>query len=720
MPDDAPVAPTRPVERTHHGDTVTDEYDWLRDRDDPEVAAYLSAENDWCEQRTRHLRPLVDKLLADLDARTVETELSVPELVHHELNGQRRTYWYYTRTAEGQQYPMLSRLPVVVGAPPDPWSGPEGEEILFDGNVEAQDSEFAALGPIKVSPDGRLLAYGLDKTGDEHYTVSIRDLATQTPIDQPLTDVGAQLAWVGSSYLCYARYDDARRPYAIVQHRLGTAVSEDEVIVTEEDQKFRLSVRESRDRRWLLVSSSSYSSSETRLRSVSEPTGPMRIVAPRADDVTYRVEVAGDRLLITHNAHGPDFELSQAPLEATSSAQWRPVIPHSDGTRILRADAYEQQIVISLRRQGLTALHILPRTPNGHLGVGEDVTFDESVYRVTATPGPNYDDVDVRMAYTSLLTPPSILSYNVLTRRLRVIKQMRVLDHPERGPFDPDQYEQRREWAEAEDGTKIPISLVGSKETLRGGPAPTVLYGYGAYEFPIEPDFDGLRISLLDRGFVFALAHVRGGGELGRPWYAAGRRLDKINSFTDFLACAHHLIDTGVSDPDRIGAEGTSAGGLVVGAATNLEPELFRAVHADVPYVDPLTTGLDPELPLTVAEWEQWGDPVHDPEAYAYIKSYAPYENVQPARYPAILATASLNDTRVSYAEAAKWIARLRATAKADDDRPILLKTELVAGHGGVTGRYSQWEDAAFRMAWLMDQLGGDAPRNSDAEGEAE
>ena len=707
MTGEAPVARTEPVERTHHGDTVVDDYDWLRSADDPRVTGYLQAENDWCDEQTRHLRPLIDELVADLAGRTVETELTVPQLVHHDLDGERRTYWYYGRSVKGREYPLLSRLPLVVGVPPDSWSGPDGEEVLFDGEVEAAGSAHLGIGRIRVSPDGRLVAYAVDRNGDERYELRVRDLATGMPVDAPIRDVGGTLAWVGSSRLCYLRRDDAQRPFQVLQHRLGTSAEEDLLLLDETDEKFRVAMRESRDRRWLLVTSSSLSSGDTRIRAVSEPDGPLRLVTPRRPGIRYRVELASDRLLITHNANDPDFELAQAPLECTSAEQWSTLIAHQDGVRIIRADAYRQHVVVSMRCDGLSALHIMPRIPNGPFGRGEDVTFEEPVYDVSADPGANYDDVDVRLGYSSLLTPPAILSYNVLTRKLRTVKEMPVLPHPDRGPYDRSSYVQRREWAEAPDGTRVPISLVAARETLDRGPAPTVVYGYGAYEHPTEPDFDGLRLSLLDRGFVFAIAHVRGGGELGRPWYLGGNKANKANSFTDFIACTEHLISRGYSDPERIGAQGASAGGLLVAAAVNLRPDLFRAVHTDVPFVDPLTTGLDPDLPLTITEWDQWGDPLHDPDAYATIKSYAPYENVRAARYPAILATASLNDTRVSYAEAAKWVARIRATVPADDARPVLLRTHLDAGHGGVTGRYEQWDEDAFRLAWLIDQLGG-------------
>lgn len=705
MPQDPPVAQRRPSAHEYHGVTREDCYSWLGATDDSAVVDYLRAENDWCEQQTQHLEPIVNELLDELETRTVETELSLPQLVHHTIEGRRRTYWYYSRTRKGQQYPVLSRLSVRNEAPPDPWAGPEGEEILLDGNLEASSGQYFGLGPMRVSPDSRVLAYGVDRDGDERYVLHLKDLATGMPIDTPIHDTAAHLAWAGVTHLFYTRYDDSRRPFQVFRHRLGTDPASDVLIMTEEDEKLWLALRESRDRRWVLITAGSPTTSETRILSCAEPEAAFRVVAPRTAGLKYRVELAGDRLMITHNRDGADFALAQAPLEATSLDQWAPVIPHTPGTRIQRADAYAGHIVVSLRREGTTALTVLPRTTSGGLAPGEDVAFDDLVHKVSVSPGPNYDDTTIRVSYTSLITPPTIYGYQMVERKLRQLKEMPVLDHPELGSYDPGSYRQTREWATAEDGTKIPMSVVAHRDTPRDGSAPAILYGYGAYETALDPSFDGARISALDRGFVFAIAHVRGGGELGRPWYLAGKKRQKMNSFTDFLACARHLVDRDYADPKRVAAQGASAGGLLVAGAITLEPELFRAAQLDVPFVDPLTTGLDPDAPLTVTEWEEWGDPLHDPEAFAYIKSYSPYENVRSARYPAMLITASLNDTRVKVSEAAKWVARLRAETDPDPDRPLLLKTELEAGHGGVSGRYEQWRETAFTLAWLMDQL---------------
>jgi len=420
---------------------------------------------------------------------------------------------------------------------------------------------------------------------------------------------------------------------------------------------------------------------------------------------------AGDRLLILHNDGAEDFELAEAPLDASRAEQWIPVMPHRLGVRIVGVDAYAGHAVVSLRRDGLTGLHVLPRGVDGSFGAGADVAFDEPLYTVGASGESDYATPTVRVGYTSMLTPPSTYDYDLHTGELTLLKRLPVLAESTFGPYDPARYLQQRSWATAEDGTQIPLSVVRRADVELDGRAPALLYGYGSYEVPIDPTFSMARLSLLDRGFVFAIAHVRGGGELGRSWYEQGKTLTKRNTFTDFVSCARHLISQRYTSADRLTARGGSAGGLLMGAVANLAPELFCAIHADVPFVDALTTILDPELPLTVMEWEEWGDPLHDPEVYAYMKSYSPYENVTPQRYPAILATTSLNDTRVYFVEPAKWVAALRHAATAaragaaqGDPPAILLKTEMVAGHGGVSGRYQSWHQVAFEYAWLADQ----------------
>ncbi|WP_026926869.1 S9 family peptidase [Granulicoccus phenolivorans] len=700
-----PIAARRPSPRTHHGDTFLDAYEWLRDQAAPETLAYLRAENAWTEQQTAGLAPLTEELFADMQARTQETDLSVPShTTHPSSSGSATSWWYYTRTVTGQEYEIhcrvqapADRMPEVTAGTPVP-----GEEIMLDENVLAEGQEFFSLGAFAVSPNGRLLAYAVDLTGGERFTLYFRDLTTGALLPESVDDITYGIAWAGNEHLLYARADESWRPHQVLRHRLGTAADADPVIFTEPDERFWLYLDNSRDDRFVVLSSASKLTGECHLLDCADPTGEFRLVAPRRDGVEYSVEVAGDRLLILHNRDGADFALAQAPLEATGDAEWTPVLPHRPGVRLTGVDAYAGQVVVQLRRDGLTGIHLIPRDSAGDLGTGTDLTFDEPLYAVSARGEWDWDTDTIRLDFTSLVTPPTLLEHDLRTGARRVLKRRPVLDHPVHGPYRSEDYVQTRTWATAEDGTRVPISLVHRREVPLDGSAPALLYGYGSYEISIDPTFSTMRLSLLDRGFVYAIAHVRGGGELGRAWYEQGNRLHKRNSFTDFIACAHHLVAEGYTAPDRLVAEGGSAGGLLMGAVANLAPEAFAGIHASVPFVDALTTILDPSLPLTVTEWEEWGDPLHDPEVYAYMRGYSPYENVTEQRYPAILATTSLNDTRVLYVEPAKWIAALRHSARVDPSR-LLLRTEMVAGHGGVTGRHAGWREAAFEYAWLID-----------------
>jgi oligopeptidase B len=401
---------------------------------------------------------------------------------------------------------------------------------------------------------------------------------------------------------------------------------------------------------------------------------------------------------VLHNDHADNFALARCPVTATSHEDWQPVIPHDPAVRLEDVDAFAGHLAVSQRRDGLTAIRVIVLEDDG---LSEDflVPFEEPVHTVGTGGNPEFQQPTLRLGFTTMATPPAVYDFDVATRKLTLLKETPVL-----GDFDPSRYEQHREWATADDGTQVPISLVCPKDAPRDGTMPMLLYGYGSYETSMDPFFTISRLSLLDRGVGFAIAHVRGGGEMGRRWYDEGKMLAKRNTFTDFVACARHLAEAGWTSPDRLAAEGGSAGGLLMGAVANLAPDAFCAILADVPFVDPLTTILDPSLPLTVIEWEEWGNPLEDPEVYAYMKSYSPYENVEPKQYPAILAETSLHDTRVLYVEPAKWIAKLRATATGEKD--FLLKAEMSAGHGGVSGRYNAWRDRAFSYAWVLDRLG--------------
>lgn len=707
-----PVADRRPQERTHHGDTFVDPYEWLRDKEDPEVIAHLEAENAYTQGRTAHLEPLTDAVFGEIKARTKETDLSVPSYAtHRDAYGAERAYWYYSRTVEGSEYAIHCRVAATAAAPdgratpPDPEAGIAGEEVLLDGNSAAEGHDFFSLGAFSVSADGWLLAYAVDLTGGERFTIRVLDLRTGELLPDEILDTAYGVAWAGADHLFYTRADEAWRPYVVLRHRLGTDPAADVAVLTEPDERYWVGVDSSRDDRWLVLGVGSKVTSEYSLLATDDPEGTPRVVAPRREGVEYDVEPAGDRLLIVHNDGALDYELAEAPLTASSHEEWQTVLPHTPGVRLLGVSAYAGHAVVSLRRDGLTALHVLPRDAAGDFGVGSDIAFTEELRVVDAHGEADYDTPTVRIGYASMLTPDSVYDYALVTGELTLLKRTPVLDDPTYGPYRPEDYVQERGWATAADGTQVPLSIVRRADVPLDGSAPALLYGYGSYEISIDPGFSLARLSLLDRGVIYAIAHIRGGGELGRGWYENGKTLTKANTFTDFVACADFLLEHGYTSPDRLAARGASAGGLLMGAVANLAPEKFRAIHAGVPFVDALTTILDPELPLTVIEWDEWGDPLHDPEVYAYMSAYTPYENIAAAPYPAILATTSLNDTRVFFVEPAKWVAALRHTTTADDARPVLLKTEMVAGHGGVSGRYKSWRETAFEYAWILDQI---------------
>ncbi|SCL16917.1 oligopeptidase B [Micromonospora rhizosphaerae] len=689
-----PAAKRVPTERTHHGDTVVDEYAWLAAKDDPETIAYLTAENAYTEARTAHLAGLRAELFEETRRRTQETDLSVPT--------RKDGYWYYTRTVEGQQYGVHCRRTVRDGetAPPVSADGAplEGEEVLLDGNQLAEGHDFFALGAFDVSPDGRWLAYSTDFAGAERFTLRVKDLQTGEVLADEIRDTFYGTAWsTDASALFYVTVDDAWRPNRVWRHTVGRPSSEDVVVHQEDDERFWVGVELTRSERFVVIDIHSKITSEVRVIPAANPTGEPAIIAPRRQGVEYSVEHHGHRFLILHNDGAEDFAL--AFTSADAPGDWTPLIEHSPGTRLEAVDAFENYLVVSLRSNGLTGLRVLP------VGGGDeyDIDFPEPIYSVGLDANPEYRTRELRLRYTSLVTPDSVYDYDLLTRQMVLRKRKPVRPGPDGRAYDPADYEQHRDWALGDDGTRVPISLVCRKDSPRDGSAPCVIYGYGSYEASMDPWFSIARLSLLDRGVIFAVAHIRGGGELGRRWYDEGKLLAKKNTFTDFVACARHLVKAGWTASDRLVARGASAGGLLMGAVANLAPDAFAGIVAQVPFVDALTSILDPSLPLTVTEWEEWGNPLDNPDVYAYMKSYTPYENVAPVDYPAILAVTSLNDTRVLYHEPAKWIARLRAAAPQGD---YLLKTEMGAGHGGPSGRYDAWREEAFINAWILDRLG--------------
>ncbi|GAA0521880.1 protease [Paractinoplanes deccanensis] len=686
-PDSPPSVRQTPHERTFHGDTVTDEYAWLLDKDDPETIAYLEAENAWTDKATAHLAGLRDTLFQEIKSRTKETDLTVPS--------RKGGYWYYTRTVEGKQYGIHCRVAVRPGEtdPPASDEAIPGEEVLLDGNALAEGKDFFALGTFDVSPDGSRLAYSTDFEGDERFTLKIKDLRTGEVFTDEVPDTSYGTAWsADGSALFYITVDDAWRPWRVWRHTVGQAAADDVVIFEEPDERFWVGVELSRSEKFIIIDAQSKVTSEVRIIPAETPAAEPVVVAPREQGVEYTVEHHGHRLLILHNKDAEDFALAYTSADAPG--EWVELIPHEPGTRLESVDAFQRHIVISHRRDGLTGLCVMGDGSTDSY----EMEFPEPIYSVGLAGNPEYDTTSVRISYTSMITPDSIYDVDLVTRTMTLRKQRPVL-----GGYDASDYEQFREWATAEDGTRVPISIVARKGARRDGHTPAVLYGYGSYETSIDPYFSVARLSLLDRGVVFAIAHIRGGGEMGRRWYEQGKLLAKKNTFTDFIACARQLVRGRWTSADRLVARGGSAGGLLMGAVANLAPEDFAGIVAQVPFVDPLNSILDPSLPLTVTEWEEWGNPIESADVYAYMKSYSPYENVAKLPYPKILAVTSLNDTRVLFHEPAKWIAKLRATAP---DGDYLLKTEMGAGHGGPSGRYDAWKEEAFVNAWTLDVLG--------------
>ena len=692
---DAPSPERCPTERIHHGDVVVDPYEWMRDKTDPEVIAHLESENAYADARTAHLGALRQRLVEEFVGHTQETDLSVPV--------RRGDWWYITRTTAGDDYPRFTRV-ADAGAMPqvEPGVMLAGEQVLLDAQAEAAGHEFYSLGGLTLSPDHNLLAYAVDTAGDERFTLRVLDLSAGEVLDESVAGTGYGIAFsTDQQWLFYARVDDAWRQHQVWRHRIAADPAEDVLVLEEGDERFMIGFERSRDETTLVIQSASTTTAEAWLLDLAAPESAPVPAGGRRDGVDYAVEHAGDRLLVVHNDGHTGFALAQAPLEAPD--QWEELLAAGEGERLLAVESFAGFVALELRAGGLASVRIIPRAADGSLRLdqAEDLTHGGELDTVELDANPNWDQQAVRYELTSLLTPPTVAEREVATGATEIL---RVTPVPR---YDPSLYVERREWATAADGTAIPLSVVARKEVAADGTAPGYLYGYGSYEVSIDPSFVPTRLSLLDRGVVIAIAHVRGGGEMGRDWYEHGKLLEKKNSFSDFVAAAEHLGASGLVDPARLGAEGRSAGGLLMGAVANLAPERFRAIIAGVPFVDALTTILDPSLPLTVGEWEEWGDPLHDPSVYEYMKEYTPYENVQAVEYPAIFASTSLNDTRVFFVEPAKWVARLRETVTSDqDERPIVFRCEMVAGHGGRSGRYRKWEQRADELAWLLDQLG--------------
>ncbi|MBD2074140.1 S9 family peptidase [Phormidium sp. FACHB-592] len=673
-----PIANKQPHRLSIHGDDRTDDYFWLRYRDEPNVIAYLEAENDYTKAVMAHTESLQTALYDEMLARIQETDLSVPY--------RKGDYYYYSRTETGKAYPIYCRKAGSLDAP---------ETVLLDQNALAEGHDFFELGLFDISPNHQLLAYSVDTAGSERYTLFFLDLAMGQLYPETILETGYGFAWGNDNQtIFYTLMDEANRPFKLIRHRLSSAVSDDELVYSEADESYFLSVGKTRSDAYILLELGSKITSEVHYLDANQPEGKFQVIQPRASGIEYQVEHHSDSFYIVTNDEALNFKLMQTPVTAPAKDNWQLVIPHRDQVLLEGVSAFAKHLVVYERESGLPTIRVR------QLASGEEhfIQFPDPTYSADEGSNPEFDTEILRFNYTSLVTPRSVFDYNLETQERELKKETPVL-----GGYDRTQYASDRLMATATDGTQVPISIVYKKGLEQNGAKPLLLTGYGSYGFSYPAAFSSTRLSLLERGVVVAIAHIRGGSEMGRQWYEDGKFLKKKNTFTDFIACSEHLIAQGWTSKEQLAVVGGSAGGLLMGAVINLRPDLFKAVVAHVPFVDVVTTILDDHLPLSVMEREEWGDP-NDKTFYDYMKSYSPYDRVEARDYPNLLITAGLNDARVAYWEPAKWTAKLRSLKT--DHNCLLLKTNMGAGHGGASGRYESLKEIAFEYAFLFDQWG--------------
>jgi oligopeptidase B len=691
---DPPIACPQPHTTTHHGDVLVDDYFWLHDRSNPDVIAYLEAENAYTERMTEHTRALQGRLYAEMRARIKETACTAPT--------QHDDYFYYLCTQAGQQYPSFYRKHGSLDAP---------AELLLDQNRLAEGHAFCALGGVHVSPDHRLLAYAVDTTGASICTIYVKDLQTGALLPDQLPHAAA-FTWAGDNHtLFYVGLDEADRPAKLFRHTLGADPSTDTLVYHEPDAAFDLDIDTTRSRAFLRMTLRAATTTEVWVLPADQPDGALSVIQPRQPGMEYAVEHHGDRFLILTNDQAPNFKLVEAPISTPSKAHWRELIPHRPDVLIDGVDAFAGHIVLYERAGGLRRIRIAdPAGDDVHyvafpepLYAAHYLPFPEPLHSVWPEPNQEFHSTVLRFNYTSLVTPHSVVDYDMCMRTWTVTQQQAIPSG-----YDPRQYTSERVLATAPDGAGVPITLVYRTGLVRDGSNPLLLYGYGYGGRCVDPRFDANRLSLLDRGGIFAIAHVRGGADLGRAWYDQGRRLQKKNTFTDLIACAEHLIAAGYTSRRHLAFWGLSAGGLLGGAVVNMRPELFRVVILEVPYTHVIATPTDPSIPGEGNDDWQLGNPANE-EEYRYMRSYSPYDNIAAQDYPEMLVIGGLNDPSVPFWQPATWTAKLRATKT--DRNLLLLKTRMAAGHLGASGRYGYLEENAFKYAFLLEALGlADAP----------
>jgi len=678
-----PTAPKRPYEITQHGQTRIDNYYWMRDRTDPEVLKYLHAENDYLEEIMGHTKSLQETLYAEMKGRLKETDSTVPE--------RRGEYFYYSREEEGKQYPIYCRKKGSLDSI---------EEVLLDQNSLAQGKSFCSIGALTVSPDGNKLAYSLDIEGGEVYTIYVKDLVSGALFPEAIPNTFSSVyfhtgvEWGNDSQtLFYLTLDDSERPDKIFRHQIGDNPQTDGLVFHEEDESYFLFIHKTRDSKYIFTNHHATRATEMRFLSADEPEDELRILSPRRDGVEYFAAHHEGYFYVVTNDRAENFKLMKASVNALEVENWEEIIPHREDVLIDYVDTFKEYLIVYERRNGLRQIRISPFRAMSNVRY---IEFPEPAYSVDPEGNPEFGTNILRFTYSSPITPHSVIDYHMDTGQWELIKQ----DIP--SGYDKSQYVTGRIHATAPDGKQIPMTIVYKKDLKKDGNNPTLLYGYGSYGSVIDADFNSQRLSLLDRGFVFAVGHIRGGSDLGRAWYESGRMLNKKNSFTDFIACAEHLINEGFTSNKKLAILGGSAGGLLVSACLTMRPDLFQAVINKVAFVDVVTTMSDPTIPLTSLEWDEWGNP-QVREHFEYMLSYSPYDNVRPTAYPHMLITTGLNDPRVAYWEPAKFAAKLREMKT--DNNLLLLHTNYDAGHAGASGRYDHLKEVAIDFAFLIDRL---------------
>ena len=689
-----PIARKEHTETRLHGQVLTDDYAWLRDKQNPDVTAYLEAENTYSDAWLAPLSGLREDLYGEMLSHIKQTDVSVPY-----RDGD---FWYYSRTEEGLQYSIYCRKPGAAAkrrvAEKIDESAPE--EVLLDGNQLAEGHAFFAIGDTDISDDGRLLAYSTDTTGFRQYTLHIKNLATGVTLPYEVERVGSMVWAADNQTLFYTVEDEEqKRQHQLWRHTLGTLVTADVLVTEEDDERFNLGAGRTRDGAYMVLESSSHITSESRVLPAANPTGEFTLIAARKDDQQYSIDHRNGLWFIRTNDRGRNYRLVTAPVATPGPEHWAEVIAHRADVMLEDFDLFANFFVTTEREDGLPRLRLWRfNSSDPEATPGGGISFPEPAYNAFAHINRDFNAHTFRYAYQSLVTPSSVYEYDLATTASKLLKQVEIPGH-----FNRSLYKSERVHATATDGTRVPISLVYRKDRFRKGMNPLYVYGYGSYGYSLPIGFSSNRLSLLDRGMVLAYAHIRGGGDLGEMWHDAGKMRVKMNTFTDFIASVEHLTKSGYGDPTRVAIEGGSAGGLLMGAVTNLRPNLFRAVLSHVPFVDVMNTMLDASLPLTVPEYEEWGDPNQE-ESFRIMLSYSPYDNLKPGAYPSMLVKTSLNDSQVMYWEPAKYVAKLR-TLKTDKN-PLLLVTNMQAGHGGSSGRYDYLKEIALDYAFLLRELG--------------